>query len=212
MQKWTLLNCVCLRQAHFINNVTIWANFISSSFWGNLGFLFWVIAAQLYSTWMSFCLLCVCALWAVKDHMVCDPLCSDAGCWGPGPDQCLSCRFFSRGRTCVDTCNLYEGWVMHDHAYTLTCMSTFTLCHPDWWIIVCLLDKRMYCWGFSSFLAAWLIEGDGRWRVWICGTSVSSLRSFIRNEKSENKFPVMKHVRHWFFFVKNLWFMVWAVY
>ncbi|TKS67369.1 Receptor tyrosine-protein kinase erbB-4 [Collichthys lucidus] len=32
-----------------------------------------------------------------------------AGCWGPGPDQCLSCRFFSRGRICVDTCNLYEG-------------------------------------------------------------------------------------------------------
>ncbi|XP_063069502.1 receptor tyrosine-protein kinase erbB-4-like isoform X2 [Engraulis encrasicolus] len=42
-------------------------------------------------------------------RMVCDPLCSDAGCWGPGPDQCLSCRFFSRGRTCVDTCNLYGG-------------------------------------------------------------------------------------------------------
>uniref|UniRef100_A0A671T8J7 receptor protein-tyrosine kinase n=1 Tax=Sinocyclocheilus anshuiensis TaxID=1608454 RepID=A0A671T8J7_9TELE len=38
--------------------------------------------------------------------MVCDPLCSDAGCWGPGPDQCLSCRFFSRGRTCVESCNL----------------------------------------------------------------------------------------------------------
>ncbi|KAF1382426.1 hypothetical protein PFLUV_G00143660 [Perca fluviatilis] len=44
-----------------------------------------------------------------KAGMVCDPLCSDAGCWGPGPDQCLSCRYFSRGRTCVDTCNLYEG-------------------------------------------------------------------------------------------------------
>ncbi|KAM4608260.1 LOW QUALITY PROTEIN: receptor tyrosine-protein kinase erbB-4 [Polymixia lowei] len=43
------------------------------------------------------------------EHMVCDPLCSDAGCWGPGPDQCLSCRYFSRGRTCVDTCNLHEG-------------------------------------------------------------------------------------------------------
>uniref|UniRef100_A0A3B3VTT4 Receptor protein-tyrosine kinase n=1 Tax=Poecilia latipinna TaxID=48699 RepID=A0A3B3VTT4_9TELE len=43
---------------------------------------------------------------AAKDHMVCDTLCSDAGCWGPGPDQCLSCRYFSRGRTCVDTCNL----------------------------------------------------------------------------------------------------------
>ncbi|XP_061735847.1 receptor tyrosine-protein kinase erbB-4 isoform X1 [Nerophis ophidion] len=44
-----------------------------------------------------------------KDHMVCDPLCSDAGCWGPGPDQCLSCRDFRRGQTCVENCNLYEG-------------------------------------------------------------------------------------------------------
>ncbi|KAL0963733.1 hypothetical protein UPYG_G00310210, partial [Umbra pygmaea] len=43
------------------------------------------------------------------ERMVCDPLCSDTGCWGPGPDQCLFCRFFSRGRVCVDTCNLYEG-------------------------------------------------------------------------------------------------------
>uniref|UniRef100_A0A8C2DYN6 Receptor protein-tyrosine kinase n=1 Tax=Cyprinus carpio TaxID=7962 RepID=A0A8C2DYN6_CYPCA len=43
------------------------------------------------------------------DRMICDPLCSDAGCWGPGPDQCLSCRFFSRGRTCVESCNLHEG-------------------------------------------------------------------------------------------------------
>jgi len=46
---------------------------------------------------------------AVLDRMVCDPLCSDAGCWGPGPDQCLSCRFFSRARTCVESCNLHEG-------------------------------------------------------------------------------------------------------
>uniref|UniRef100_A0A8C7XNH8 Receptor protein-tyrosine kinase n=1 Tax=Oryzias sinensis TaxID=183150 RepID=A0A8C7XNH8_9TELE len=34
-----------------------------------------------------------------KGHMVCDPLCSDDGCWGSGPDQCLSCKFFSRGRS-----------------------------------------------------------------------------------------------------------------
>ncbi|XP_057191403.1 receptor tyrosine-protein kinase erbB-4-like isoform X4 [Triplophysa rosa] len=45
----------------------------------------------------------------ILDRMVCDPLCSDTGCWGPGPDQCLSCRFFSRGRTCVESCNLHEG-------------------------------------------------------------------------------------------------------
>ncbi|XP_062862524.1 receptor tyrosine-protein kinase erbB-4-like isoform X2 [Trichomycterus rosablanca] len=45
----------------------------------------------------------------LMDRMVCDPLCSDAGCWGPGPDQCLSCRFFSRGRMCVRSCNLHYG-------------------------------------------------------------------------------------------------------
>ncbi|XP_061648514.1 receptor tyrosine-protein kinase erbB-4-like isoform X1 [Phyllopteryx taeniolatus] len=44
-----------------------------------------------------------------KEHMVCDPLCSDSGCWGPGPDQCLSCRDYSRGQICVENCNLYEG-------------------------------------------------------------------------------------------------------
>uniref|UniRef100_A0AAR2JUX9 Receptor protein-tyrosine kinase n=1 Tax=Pygocentrus nattereri TaxID=42514 RepID=A0AAR2JUX9_PYGNA len=45
----------------------------------------------------------------ILERMICDPLCSDAGCWGPGPDQCLSCRFFSRGRTCVESCNLHHG-------------------------------------------------------------------------------------------------------
>jgi len=38
---------------------------------------------------------------AAQQKMVCDSLCSAAGCWGPGPDQCLSCKYFSRGRTCV---------------------------------------------------------------------------------------------------------------
>uniref|UniRef100_A0A9J8D518 Receptor protein-tyrosine kinase n=1 Tax=Cyprinus carpio carpio TaxID=630221 RepID=A0A9J8D518_CYPCA len=42
-------------------------------------------------------------------EMVCDPLCSVAGCWGPGPDQCLSCKYFSRGKTCVKACHLYDG-------------------------------------------------------------------------------------------------------
>uniref|UniRef100_A0A8C9YDT0 receptor protein-tyrosine kinase n=1 Tax=Sander lucioperca TaxID=283035 RepID=A0A8C9YDT0_SANLU len=57
-----------------------------------------------------------------KARMVCDPLCSDAGCWGPGPDQCLSCRYFSRGRTCVDTCNLYEGDI-REHANGSVCVE-----------------------------------------------------------------------------------------
>ncbi|NP_001137223.2 receptor tyrosine-protein kinase erbB-4 precursor [Danio rerio] len=44
-----------------------------------------------------------------KEQKICDPLCSEAGCWGPGPDQCLSCKYFSRGKTCVKSCNLYYG-------------------------------------------------------------------------------------------------------
>uniref|UniRef100_A0A672GWS1 receptor protein-tyrosine kinase n=1 Tax=Salarias fasciatus TaxID=181472 RepID=A0A672GWS1_SALFA len=46
---------------------------------------------------------------AAQQRMVCDRMCSDDGCWGPGPDQCLSCRYFRRGRTCVESCNLFDG-------------------------------------------------------------------------------------------------------
>uniref|UniRef100_A0A3B3UVQ4 receptor protein-tyrosine kinase n=1 Tax=Poecilia latipinna TaxID=48699 RepID=A0A3B3UVQ4_9TELE len=33
----------------------------------------------------------------------------DAGCWGPGPDQCLTCRNYSRHGTCVGSCNFLSG-------------------------------------------------------------------------------------------------------
>uniref|UniRef100_A0A673BQT8 receptor protein-tyrosine kinase n=1 Tax=Sphaeramia orbicularis TaxID=375764 RepID=A0A673BQT8_9TELE len=45
----------------------------------------------------------------VAEGRVCDLLCSDSGCWGPGPDQCLSCRNFSRDGTCVGSCNFHRG-------------------------------------------------------------------------------------------------------
>lgn len=44
----------------------------------------------------------------VAEGHVCDLLCSDSGCWGPGPDQCVSCRNYSRGGTCVSSCNFYN--------------------------------------------------------------------------------------------------------
>ena len=52
-------------------------------------------------------LILVC--FSAAEGMVCNHLCSNDGCWGPGPDQCLSCRRFSRGRTCIESCNLYDG-------------------------------------------------------------------------------------------------------
>ncbi|KAJ7999155.1 hypothetical protein DPEC_G00212470 [Dallia pectoralis] len=45
----------------------------------------------------------------VAEGKVCDPLCSPDGCWGPGPDQCLSCKNYSRGGTCVHQCRFLTG-------------------------------------------------------------------------------------------------------
>ncbi|XP_025829040.1 epidermal growth factor receptor-like [Agrilus planipennis] len=38
--------------------------------------------------------------------LVCDEQCSNDGCWGPGPDQCLSCAHFSLGSTCLQNCSI----------------------------------------------------------------------------------------------------------
>ncbi|XP_069318022.1 epidermal growth factor receptor isoform X2 [Eulemur rufifrons] len=40
---------------------------------------------------------------------VCHSLCSPAGCWGPEPRDCVSCRSVSRGRECVEQCSVLEG-------------------------------------------------------------------------------------------------------
>ncbi|ETE68958.1 Receptor tyrosine-protein kinase erbB-3, partial [Ophiophagus hannah] len=45
----------------------------------------------------------------IQEGKVCDPLCSSDGCWGPGPDQCVSCRNYSREGVCTVSCNFYEG-------------------------------------------------------------------------------------------------------
>ncbi|KTF86869.1 hypothetical protein cypCar_00042429, partial [Cyprinus carpio] len=58
---------------------------------------------------IKMCIPCTDICPKAKEQMVCDRLCSEEGCWGPGPDQCLSCKYFSRGKTCVRSCNLYYG-------------------------------------------------------------------------------------------------------
>ncbi|KAM3617099.1 uncharacterized protein V6R79_002284 [Siganus canaliculatus] len=63
----------------------------------------------------------------VADGYVCDPLCSDAGCWGPGPDQCLSCRNYSRDGTCVGSCHFYMGVPREFAGPDGECVA----CHPE---------------------------------------------------------------------------------
>uniref|UniRef100_A0A670HX76 Receptor protein-tyrosine kinase n=1 Tax=Podarcis muralis TaxID=64176 RepID=A0A670HX76_PODMU len=61
-----------------------------------------------------------------QEGKVCHPLCSTDGCWGPDPDQCVSCLNYSRDGTCVDSCSFYEGDV-REFAQDGACFP----CHPQ---------------------------------------------------------------------------------
>ncbi|XP_068450203.1 receptor tyrosine-protein kinase erbB-3a isoform X2 [Clinocottus analis] len=62
----------------------------------------------------------------VEGH-VCDPLCSSDGCWGPGPNQCLSCKKYSRVGTCVPDCMFLTGERREFATQSGECMP----CHPE---------------------------------------------------------------------------------
>lgn len=51
----------------------------------------------------------------LADGLICDPQCNNDGCWGPGPEQCLSCANFQldtpdKGdRRCLKNCSSLPG-------------------------------------------------------------------------------------------------------
>uniref|UniRef100_I3KS89 Receptor protein-tyrosine kinase n=1 Tax=Oreochromis niloticus TaxID=8128 RepID=I3KS89_ORENI len=63
----------------------------------------------------------------VKENHVCHPLCSSDGCWGPGPDQCVSCKKYSRGGTCVPDCMFLTGKQREFATKSGECLP----CHPE---------------------------------------------------------------------------------
>ncbi|KAM7006929.1 receptor tyrosine-protein kinase erbB-3a isoform 2-T2 [Tautogolabrus adspersus] len=63
----------------------------------------------------------------VHEGHVCDPLCSSNGCWGPGPNQCVSCKKYSRGGTCVPDCMFLTGERREFASQSGECMP----CHPE---------------------------------------------------------------------------------
>ncbi|KAL8165677.1 UNVERIFIED_CONTAM: hypothetical protein K2H54_051582, partial [Gekko kuhli] len=69
--------------------------------------------------------------WCASTRQVCHPLCSDNGCWGPGPFQCFSCRYFSRKQECVQECNIYQGEPREFRNH-----SECVLCHSE-----CLVEN-----------------------------------------------------------------------
>uniref|UniRef100_G3PYZ7 Receptor protein-tyrosine kinase n=1 Tax=Gasterosteus aculeatus aculeatus TaxID=481459 RepID=G3PYZ7_GASAC len=62
---------------------------------------------------------------ATRNH-TCDRKCSTDSCWGPGSNMCFACRDFSRGGSCVDSCNVLEG-EPRETVVNKTCME----CHPE---------------------------------------------------------------------------------
>ncbi|XP_063149574.1 receptor tyrosine-protein kinase erbB-3 [Candoia aspera] len=62
----------------------------------------------------------------IQEGKVCDALCSSDGCWGPGPDQCVSCLNYSREGVCIVSCNFYEG-ESREFAQGDVCLP----CHPQ---------------------------------------------------------------------------------
>ncbi|CAG07098.1 unnamed protein product, partial [Tetraodon nigroviridis] len=57
---------------------------------------------------------------------ICDRKCTAEGCWGPGPDMCFTCSDYSRGGSCVDSCNILEG-ESRETVVNKTCVK----CHPE---------------------------------------------------------------------------------
>ncbi|KAH7966620.1 hypothetical protein HPB49_018110 [Dermacentor silvarum] len=37
--------------------------------------------------------------------LICHPQCSSSGCWGPAPNECLSCKSYRLEDTCIDKCD-----------------------------------------------------------------------------------------------------------
>ncbi|ROT85263.1 putative epidermal growth factor receptor isoform X1 [Penaeus vannamei] len=54
---------------------------------------------------------------------VCHEACSDDGCWGPGQDQCLSCKNFRLHSTCVENCNISRVFQVNS--------NTCDFCHEE---------------------------------------------------------------------------------
>ncbi|KAK5877707.1 hypothetical protein CesoFtcFv8_025187 [Champsocephalus esox] len=61
-----------------------------------------------------------------QQNRTCDPECSEEGCWGPGPEMCVSCRHLTRRGRCVRSCHLLQGTPRE-----VQVSSSCEPCHPE---------------------------------------------------------------------------------
>ncbi|XP_014036776.1 melanoma receptor tyrosine-protein kinase [Salmo salar] len=72
-----------------------------------------------------------------KLNSTCDEMCTDEGCWGPGPTMCFTCLYYTRRGRCVGACNLLEG-VPREYVLNNRCLE----CDPE-----CLVNGPQSCFG-----------------------------------------------------------------
>lgn len=57
----------------------------------------------------------------VNEGLVCDTQCTSKGCWGPGPDQCLSCANYRLANKCLADCDAVAGMYKSSEKICMPC-------------------------------------------------------------------------------------------
>ncbi len=137
-------------------------------------------------------------MFVVEEGHVCDPLCSSEGCWGPGPDQCVSCKNYERRNMCYNNATSCQGqyrtlfiylfiyFYMHHHCSYIWCnwlwkknikIIIIIKCVCVWCVCVCVcVCVVCVCGVCVCVLALCYIVGtkcphkDSKtWNIWHCG-------------------------------------------
>ncbi|XP_026137105.1 epidermal growth factor receptor-like isoform X1 [Carassius auratus] len=78
------------------------------------------------------------AITCANQNSTCDEMCTNDGCWGPGPTMCFTCKHFTRKKHCVASCNLLAG-EPREYEVNKTCVE----CDPE-----CqLMNENLTCTG-----------------------------------------------------------------
>uniref|UniRef100_A0A4W5NSX5 Receptor protein-tyrosine kinase n=1 Tax=Hucho hucho TaxID=62062 RepID=A0A4W5NSX5_9TELE len=70
-------------------------------------------------------------------NSTCDEMCTDEGCWGPGPTMCFTCLYYTRRGRCVGACHLLEG-VPREYVLNNRCLE----CDQE-----CMVNGTQSCFG-----------------------------------------------------------------
>ncbi|KAM5272763.1 receptor tyrosine-protein kinase erbB-2 isoform 18-T18 [Ctenodactylus gundi] len=78
------------------------------------------------------------------EGLVCNPLCAQGHCWGPGPTQCVNCSQFLRGQECVEKCRVLQG-VPREYVSDRHCLPCHPECQPQNGSMTCFGSEADQC-------------------------------------------------------------------